>query len=46
MGEGQWKYQETHEMTQEPQETYRKIAKTVRQQIQVKLKPMLSCQDY
>jgi hypothetical protein len=32
-------------MTQEPQETYRKLAKTFRQAIQVNLKPIFSCQD-
>jgi hypothetical protein len=33
------------EMTQEPKETYKKLTKTFRQAIQVKLKPMLSFQD-
>jgi hypothetical protein len=32
-------------MTNEPQETYRKLAKTFRQAIQVKLKPIFTCQD-
>jgi hypothetical protein len=36
---------ETQETTQETLETYRNLAKMIRQAIQVKLKPMLSCQE-
>jgi signal transduction histidine kinase len=38
-------FHKTQEMTKELQETYSKLAKTFRQAIQVKLKPMSSCQD-
>jgi hypothetical protein len=39
------KSKETLETTQETQETYSNLGKMFRQAIQVKLKPMLSCQD-